>query len=484
MAILAIDQGTTGTTTVVFGADGQILAKAYREFSQHFPQPGWVEHDPQEIWRTVEETVAEVLSHTTHTRIKAVGITNQRETTVLWDAQTGEPVCNAIVWQCRRTAPICDRLREFEPLFRRRTGLPLDPYFSGTKIRWALDNVPAAATPHLRFGTIDTWLIWKLTGGQVHATDPTNASRTLLFDIHERRWDPELCGILDVPPEILPEVRTSVGSFGNIVSLPELAGTPIMGVAGDQQAALFGQTCFDPGEVKNTYGTGCFLLFNTGAHAIESRHGLLTTLAVDGQGRVCYAVEGSVFAAGAAVQWLRDGLGLIRSAAESEAAARAVSDNGGVFLVPAFVGLGAPHWDSEVRGALVGLTRGTSREHVIRAALEAIAFQTVDVVRAMEEDVGRPVRALAVDGGAVANDFLMQFQADVLDCPVQRPRIIETTSRGAAFLAGLGAGVWKDAEALRLLKKIERTFVPAMTPAVREALLNGWNKALRQVRTR
>ncbi|NOY81515.1 MAG: glycerol kinase GlpK [Kiritimatiellaeota bacterium] len=483
MAILAIDQGTTGTTTVVFGADGQPLAKAYREFTQLFPQPGWVEHDPLEIWHTVEETVADVLSRT-RTKIDAVGITNQRETTVLWDAKTGEPVCNAIVWQCRRTAPICERLREFEPLFRRRTGLPLDPYFSGTKIRWALDNVAAAATAHLRFGTIDTWLIWKLTGGAVHATDPTNASRTLLFDIHEQRWASELCRILGVPPEILPEVRGSVGNFGNVVSLPGLAGIPILGVAGDQQAALFGQTCFEPGEAKNTYGTGCFLLFNTGAHAIDSHHGLLTTLAVDGRGRTCYAVEGSVFVAGAAVQWLRDGLGLIRTAAESEAAARAVPDNGGVYLVPAFVGLGAPHWDPEVRGALVGITRGTSRKHVIRAALEAIAFQTVDVVRAMEEDVGRPVRSLAVDGGAAANDFLMQFQADVLDRPVQRPQIIETTSRGAAFLAGLGAGGWKDAETLRLLTKTERTFVPSMASEVREALLKGWGKALRQVRTR
>jgi len=484
MAVLAIDQGTTGTTTIVYGNDGQPLAKAYREFPQYFPQPGWVEHDPIEIWRTVEETVTEVLARA-GTKINAVGITNQRETTLLWDGRTGAPLCNAIVWQCRRTAPICSRLREYEPLFRRRTGLPLDPYFSGPKIRWVLDNVPGATrTADLRFGTIDTWLIWKLTGGRVHATDPTNASRTLLFDIHKRQWDPELCRVLGVPLEVLPEVRASTRDFGRIESIPELSGTPILGVAGDQQAALFGQTCFDPGEVKNTYGTGCFLLCGTGAHAVTSKHGLLTTLAVDGDGRTCFALEGSVFVAGAAVQWLRDALGLIESASATEAAARSVPDSGGVYLVPAFVGLGAPYWEPEVRGVIVGLTRGTSRNHLIRAALEAIAYQTVDVVSAMEEDLGQSISILAVDGGATANDFLMQFQADVLDRSVQRPEVIESTSRGAAFLAGLKAGIWRDAAALRALNQVESTFTPAMSPELRSDLLAGWHKAVRQAQTR
>ena len=479
MAILSIDQGTTGTTCMIYDRSGALLARAYRELTQFYPQTGWVEHDPEEIWRTVVECVSEVRSVYSGT-IEAIGITNQRETTVAWDRRSGQPVHRAIVWQCRRTAELCNRFRADEEAIRLKTGLPLDAYFSATKIRWILDAHPGADPSNLLFGTIDTWLVWKLTGGAVHATDVTNASRTLLFDIHERRWSPDLCELFGVPESMLPEVRPSMGGFGAVRAIPALDGVPVAAVAGDQQAALFGQCCFTPGSVKNTYGTGCFMMMNTGDQCVRSTNGLLTTLALDGAGRACYAVEGSVFIGGAVMQWLRDGLQLIGSAAESEAIARSVESNGGVYLVPAFVGLGAPHWNMEARGTITGLTRGSSRAHIVRAALESIAYQSHDVFRAMVADTGLPPQALTVDGGAVSNEFLMQFQADLLGVPVQRPRNIESTSLGAACLAGLEAGVWTSAEALRSLNSVERVFTPSMPEAEREALLSGWQKALRQ----
>lgn len=482
MHILAIDQGTTGTTTVLCGQDGQIVDRAYRELPQIYPKPGWVEHDPMAIWQTVVETV-EGIAARNEGRPAAIGITNQRETTIVWDRSTGEPIHNAIVWQCRRTAEICEGIRAHEELIRSKTGLPIDAYFSGTKVKWLLDHAERPSADGLLFGTVDSWLIWKLTQGQVHATDYTNASRTLLFDIHERQWDGELCDLLGVPTTILPDVRASANDYGTVQSIPALKGVPILGVAGDQQAALFGQCCFAKGEMKNTYGTGCFLLMNTGAVPIASQKGLITTLAADGNGGPCYALEGSVFIAGAAIQWLRDELCIIEHAAESEQAARAVEDNGGVYFVPAFVGLGAPHWDMAARGTIVGLTRGAGRNHLIRAALESMAYQTHDVVSIMEEETGVQVRELAVDGGAAANDFLMQFQADVTDRRVVRPAVIESTSLGAAFLAGLNAGVWHDSRELCDLREREREFVPAMDGSLREELLRGWHRALRQAMT-
>ncbi len=481
MHILAIDQGTTGTTAVLYDRQARPAARAYRELPQIYPRPGWVEHDPLEIWRTVAECVEEVCAGGRND-IAAVGITNQRETTLVWDARSGEPVHNAIVWQCRRTAEACERLRAWNAEIRRRTGLPVDAYFSATKIRWILDHVPERRVEDLLFGTVDSWLIWKLTDGAAHVTDHTNASRTLLFDIAARRWDEGLCALIGVPPHVLPEVRPSVAEFGTVRGIPALEGVPILGVAGDQQAALFGQTCFERGEMKNTYGTGAFVVMNTGPEPVVSSPGLVTTLAVDGTGGSCYALEGSIFVAGAAVQWLRDELGLIDAAADSEAAARRVDDNGGVYLVPAFVGLGAPHWDMRARGALVGLTRGARRDHVIRAALESMAYQTADVLEVMEGESGAPAAALAVDGGACANDFLMQFQADIIDRPVVRPRNIETTSLGAAYLAGLHAGLWPGAETLRGMKRVDREFGPAMDAPRRTELLDGWRRAVRQAR--
>ena len=479
MAILSIDQGTTGTTCMVYDQAGQVLARAYRELTQYYPQAGWVEHDPEEIWRTVVECVTEA-RRAYAGPLEALGITNQRETTVVWDRRSGEPLHRVIVWQCRRTAEICNRFRVEEEAIRALTGLPLDAYFSATKIRWILDAHPEADSSNLLFGTIDTWLIWKLTDGKVHATDLTNASRTLLFDIHERRWSSDLCELFGVPESMLPEVRESMDGFGAVSAIVELDGVPVAAVAGDQQAALFGQCCFEPGSVKNTYGTGCFMMMNTGAECVRSAHGLLTTLALDGAGRACYAVEGSVFIGGAVMQWLRDGLQLFSSAAESEAIARSVESNGGVYLVPAFVGLGAPHWNMEARGAITGLTRGSSRAHIVRAALESIAYQSHDVFRAMVADTGLPPQVLTVDGGAVNNAFLMQFQADLLDVPVLKPRNIESTSLGAACLAGLKAGVWRSADELRALNGVERVFSPAMPETERAALLSGWQKALRQ----
>jgi len=479
MAILSIDQGTTGTTCMIYDRTGAVLARSYRELTQFYPQAGWVEHDPEEIWRTVVECVSEVRGACAEP-VDAIGITNQRETTVVWDRRSGQPAHRAIVWQCRRTAELCNRYRTGEEAIRAKTGLPLDAYFSATKIRWILDAHPETDPSNLLFGTIDTWLVWKLTGGKVHATDVTNASRTLIFDIHERRWSPELCELFGVPESMLPEVRPSMSGFGEVSAIPELDGVPVAAVAGDQQAALFGQCCFEPGAVKNTYGTGCFMMMNTGDKCVRSENGLLTTLALDGAGRACYAVEGSVFIGGAVMQWLRDGLQLIRSAAESEAIARSVESNGGVWFVPAFVGLGAPHWDMDARGTIIGLTRGSSRSHIVRAALESIAYQSHDVFRAMVADTGIDPQMLTVDGGAVSNAFLMQFQADLLGVSVQRPRNIESTSLGAACLAGLNAGVWSSADELRGLNGVEHVFTPAMPENEREALIAGWEKALRQ----
>jgi glycerol kinase len=496
-AILALDQGTTGSTALVVGEDGVVLGRGYRELPQYYPQPGWVEHEPGEIWTTQLEAARAALSaaHLAPRDVAAIGITNQRETTLLWDRRTGEPVHRAIVWQCRRSAPLCERLRGegLEPLVRARTGLVLDAYFSGTKIAWLLDAHPElrarAAQGELAFGTVDTWLLWQLTGGRVHATDPSNASRTLCFDIHRLDWDAELTDHLRIPRAVFPAVRPSAGVFGETIALDGLdAGIPVAGIAGDQQAALFGQGAFAPGGAKNTYGTGCFLLLNTGATPVASEAGLLTTVAwsfPSAAGRppaVAYALEGAVFVAGAAVQWLRDGLGLIRTAAETEPLARSVPDTGGVYLVPAFVGLGAPYWDMYARGTLVGLTRGTTRAHLARATLESIAYQTRDVLEVMSREAGRLPAELRVDGGATENDFLCQFQADILGVPILRPRVRETTGLGAAYLAGLGIGLWRGPEALRDLWQLDRRFEPTMPADRREALYADWRRAVERAR--
>ena len=490
--VVAIDQGTTGSTVLVFDRSGRIVGRAYSEFKQHYPRPGWVEHDAEDIWRVTLRVLRQACrrARVQAREVAALGITNQRETTVLWDRATGKPVHRAIVWQDRRTTPLCEALRAegAEAQVREKTGLVLDPYFSGTKLRWLLEQVPRAAERARRgelcFGTIDTWLVWRLTGGKVHATDATNASRTLLYDIHARAWDPSLCALLQVPEAILPAVHPSSGEFGR--TTPDVLGAPIpiAGIAGDQQAALFGQGCVDAGMAKNTYGTGCFLLLNTGPRPVRSEHGLLTTIACDARGAPAYALEGSVFIAGAAIQWLRDGLGLLRKAAESERLARSVDSSLGVHLVPAFVGLGAPYWDPDARGALLGLTRGVMRAHVVRAALESLAFQTRDVVEAMAGDAGGAISTLRVDGGAAANGFLMQFQADLLGVPVERPRVVETTAMGAAFLAGLGTGFWRSQGELARARRIDRTFRPRMRPDTRDALYRGWQVAVDRVRSR
>jgi len=496
-AILALDQGTTGSTALVVGEDGVVLGRGYRELPQYYPQPGWVEHEPGEIWTTQLEAARAALSaaHLAPRDVAAIGITNQRETTLLWDRRTGEPVHRAIVWQCRRSAPLCERLRGegLEPLVRARTGLVLDAYFSGTKIAWLLDAHPElrarAAQGELAFGTVDTWLLWQLTGGRVHATDPSNASRTLCFDIRRLDWDAELTDRLRIPRAVFPAVRPSAGVFGETIALDGLdAGIPVAGIAGDQQAALFGQGAFAPGGAKNTYGTGCFLLLNTGATPVASEAGLLTTVAwsfPSAAGRppaVAYALEGAIFVAGAAVQWLRDGLGLIRTAAETEPLARSVPDTGGVYLVPAFVGLGAPYWDMYARGTMVGLTRGTTRAHLARATLESIAYQTRDVLEVMSREAGRLPAELRVDGGATENDFLCQFQADILGVPILRPRVRETTGLGAAYLAGLGIGLWRGPEALRDLWQLDRRFEPTMPADRREALYADWRRAVERAR--
>lgn len=485
--ILALDQGTTSSRAIVFDESSRVVATAQREFTQFFPRPGWVEHDPEEIWTGQLAVAAEAIEKAgiQPSDLAGIGITNQRETTVVWDRHTGRPIHPAIVWQCRRTTDACHALEErgLAPLFRERTGLVLDAYFSGTKVAWLLDNVEGARDRaergDLLFGTMDTWLIWKLTGGRVHVTDASNASRTLLFDIHRGCWDPELLDILGVPARMLPEVAPSSQVYGH--TSPEAflgASVPVAGNAGDQQAALFGQCCFDPGTAKNTYGTGCFMLMNTGTTPVASQSGLITTVAWKLDGRTEYALEGSVFIAGAAVQWLRDGLRVIDSAADSEYFASKVPDTAGVYVVPAFVGLGAPHWNMRARGAIMGLTRGTSKEHLDRATLESLAYQSRDVLGAMEADSGISLQALKVDGGAVENRLLMQFQADLLDVPVLRPRVTETTALGAAYLAGLAVGAWATRDELARSWQLDARFTPAMDPARREKLYRGWQKAV------
>jgi len=487
--VLAIDQGTTGTTALVFDHSGRVRGRGYSEFRQYYPRPGWVEHDPEEIWRVTKREIGVALraARLRPPDIAAIGITNQRETAVLWDRRSGTPLNRAIVWQDRRTAAACEALKAegVEPFVHAKTGLVIDPYFSGTKVQWLLDHVRGrrARAGHVAFGTVDSWLLWKLTGGQVHATDYTNASRTLLFNIHTRTWDEELLRLLNVPADLLPRVVSSAGVAGMTDARIFGAEVPIAGIAGDQQAALFGQACFRPGMVKNTYGTGCFLLMYTGEQAVTSRRGLITTLACAPDGTPAYATEGSVFIAGAAVQWLRDGLGLIKKAKDSAALARRVDSTLGVYLVPAFVGLGAPYWDTAARGALVGLTRGINRAHVTRATLESLAYQTRDVVDVMVAESGRPLGGLRVDGGAAANNWLMQFQADVLGTTVDRPKVIETTALGAALLAGLGVGLWKSQRALERVRRPDRIFRPAMAPERREALYQGWRRAVGAVRS-
>lgn len=488
--ILALDQGTTSSRAIIFGHDGAIEAVAQKEFAQIFPQPGWVEHDPGEIWSTQAAVAAEVLARAglAAADIAAIGIANQRETTVVWDRATGTPICNAIVWQDRRTAGLCDSLktRGLESRFAEKTGLVVDAYFSGTKIAWILENVPGARAQanagRLAFGTVDSWLIWKLSGGAVHVTDPTNASRTLLYDIHGGRWDEQLLELLGVPPSMLPEVGPSSGVVAETAGGLFARAIPVAGIAGDQQAALFGQRCVSPGMVKNTYGTGCFMLMHTGREPIRSRWKLVTTPVCPGASEREFALEGSVFVAGAVVQWLRDGLGIVRSADEIEALARSVTDNGGVYFVPAFAGLGSPHWDPYARGAIMGLTRGTAAGHLARAALEGIAYQTADVLCAMESDSGLRLTELRVDGGATRNDTLMQFQADVLGVPVVRPRIQETTALGAAYLAGLGVGFWKSPAELDSQWQAERVFEPAMDRSRAADLLDGWRRAVERAK--
>jgi glycerol kinase len=489
-SILAIDQGTTGTTCLVVAADGRVLGRAYSEFAQHFPRPGWVEHDASEIWEVSRRVAREALAAAhagdrAGADVRGIGITNQRETVVLWDRETLEPVARAIVWQDRRTAALCRELKDagHEAEVRERTGLVLDPYFSGTKISWLLSEHPAlrarAEAGELAVGTIDAWLIARLTNGAVHATDPTNASRTLVYSLRERRWDDWALRLLGVPRGLLPEVLPSSGDFGAVAGEHLGIDVPIAGVAGDQQAALFGQGCHEPGLAKNTYGTGAFLLLYTGEEPVPSRHGLLTTVACDPHGNVAYALEGSVFIAGAAIQWLRDGLGLLGRAEESEAMARSLTDNEGVYLVPAFVGLGAPHWEPDARGMIVGLTRGTTRAHVVRAALEAMAYGTAEVLTAMEADSGVTATELRVDGGAALNDWLMEFQAGVVGVPVRRPALVETTALGAAGLAGIATGVWDGSDDFMASQGEPRRFAPSMAPSEAARLRAGWSRAVR-----
>lgn len=485
--ILSLDQGTTSTRAILFNKKGEIVHTAQREFTQYFPKPGWVEHNANEIWGSVLAVIAELLSSSTvkPEQIAGIGITNQRETAVVWDKETGNPVYNAIVWQSRQTSGICDELKEkgYSDTIRDKTGLLIDAYFSGTKVKWILDNVEGAREKadqgKLLFGTIDTWLIWKMSGGKAHVTDYSNASRTLMYNIHELKWDDELLEILTVPKSMLPEVRPSSEIYAHTVSYHFFGKEiPIAGAAGDQQAALFGQACFTEGMAKNTYGTGCFMLMNTGEKAIRSENGLLTTLAWGIDGKVEYALEGSIFVAGSAVQWLRDGMRMVKSAADSQSYADRVDTTDGVYVVPAFVGLGTPYWDSDVRGSVFGLTRGTTKEHFIRATLESIAYQAKDVLSAMEADSGITLKTLRVDGGAVKNDFLMQFQGDILNVPVERPVINETTALGAAYLAGLAVGYWESREDIALQWAIERSYEPKMEEEQRETLYKGWKKAV------
>lgn len=485
--ILALDQGTTSSRAILFNKKGEIVHIVQREFTQYFPKSGWVEHNPNEIWGSILSVIAECLaeSNIKPSQIAGIGITNQRETTVVWEKETGKPIYNAIVWQSRQTVEICEELKAkgHEKLFRDKTGLLIDAYFSGTKLKWILDHVEGARERaergELLFGTIDTWLVWKLSGGKVHVTDYSNASRTLMYNIHELKWDQELLDILSIPKVMLPEVRQSSEVYAETIDYHFFGcNVPIAGVAGDQQAALFGQTCFEKGMAKNTYGTGCFMLENTGEQAVKSEHGLLTTIAWGINGKVTYALEGSIFVAGSAIQWLRDGLRMVKDAAESEAYASRVTSSEGVYLVPAFVGLGTPYWDSDVRGAVFGLTRGTKKEHFIRATLEALAYQTKDVLMAMEADSGIALKSLRVDGGAVANNFLMQFQSDLLNVPVERPLVKETTALGAAYLAGLAVGFWESQEEIAAQWKTNGDFTANMSEEERQSLYKGWKKAV------
>lgn len=485
--ILSIDQGTTSSRAILFNKDGEIKGVAQREFKQHFPQSGWVEHDANEIWTSVLSVMAEVMNeHNIRAeQIEGIGITNQRETTVVWDKNTGRPIYHAIVWQSRQTQSICQELKDqgHEALFRDKTGLLLDPYFAGTKVKWILDNVDGAREKadngNLLFGTIDSWLVWKLSGKEAHITDYTNASRTLMFNIHDLKWDKELLDILEVPESMLPEVKPSSEVYAHTVDYHFFGqNVPIAGIAGDQQAALFGQACFDKGDVKNTYGTGGFMLMNTGEEAVKSDSGLLTTIAYGIDGKVNYALEGSIFVSGSAIQWLRDGLRMINSAPQTENYATRVDSTEGVYVVPAFVGLGTPYWDSEARGAIFGLTRGTEKEHFIRATLESLCYQTRDVMEAMSKDSGIEVQNLRVDGGAVKNNFIMQFQADIVNTPVERPEIQETTALGAAYLAGLAVGFWESKDDIANRWKLEEEFEPKMEEEQRTKLYKGWKKAV------
>ena len=486
--ILTLDEGTTSARAVLFDKGGNAVSAAQREFKQIYPQPGFVEHDPVEIFSVQYAAVTEAITAigASAEEIAAVGVTNQRETTIIWDKNTGEPIYNAIVWQCRRTSEMCDRLRAdgLEEYIRKTTGLRIDAYFSATKIKWILDNVPGARdraeNGELLFGTVDTWLIWKLSGGKIHVTDRTNAARTMLYDIHTLNWDKRILEILQIPKCMLPEVRPSSEIYGNVNILG--AEIPVSGIAGDQQAALFGQKCFCEGDIKNTYGTGCFLLMNTGVAAYESKNGLITTITADAGDNICYALEGSVFVGGAVIQWLRDELGLIATAAESEKAALSVPDSAGVYIVPAFAGLGAPYWDMYARGTICGLTRGSGKNHIIRACLEAIAYQTNDLITALKADTGLPINHIRADGGAAANNFLMQFQADISDVGVIRPAQTEATAAGAAYLAGLAVSFWKNKNEILRLPDKQTEFKPAITAKRREALTDGWKRAVRSTK--
>ncbi|GAB2539874.1 glycerol kinase GlpK [Gracilibacillus alcaliphilus] len=489
--ILSIDQGTTSSRAIVFNKSGEVVESSQLEFEQFFPQAGWVEHDANEIWTSVLACIADVLrkADINASQIEGIGITNQRETTVVWDKDTGKPIYKAIVWQSRQTDDICRELREagHEDTFRKKTGLLIDAYFSGTKVKWILDYVEGAREKaeqgKLLFGTIDTWLIYKFTNGKVHVTDYSNASRTLMYNIYDLQWDDELLDILGVPENMLPEVKSSSEIYGETVSYHFFGyNVPIAGAAGDQQAALFGQACFEKGMVKNTYGTGCFVLMHTGEEPVRSEHGLLTTLACSMDGKAEYALEGSIFVAGSAIQWLRDGMRMFKNAKESEKYASKVESTDGVYFVPAFVGLGTPYWDSDARGAVFGLTRGTSKEHFIRATLEALAYQTKDVVGVMAEDAGTHVKSLRVDGGAVSNNFLMQFQSDLLDVSVERPEIIETTALGAAYLAGLAVGFWQNREEISEQWRVDKEFTSKMEEEKRQRLYKGWQKAVEATR--
>ncbi|MFC7783982.1 MULTISPECIES: glycerol kinase GlpK [unclassified Rossellomorea] len=486
--ILSLDQGTTSSRAILFNKKGEVAHTAQKEFTQHFPKPGWVEHSANEIWGSILAVIASVLSESSikPDQIEGIGITNQRETTVVWDKETGDPVYNAIVWQSRQTAGICDELKAqgLNDTFRNKTGLLIDAYFSGTKIKWILDNVEGAREKaekgQLLFGTIDTWLIWKMSGGKAHVTDYSNASRTLMYNIYDLKWDQELLDILGVPKSMLPEVRPSSEVYAKTVPYHFFGKEiPIAGAAGDQQAAMFGQACYEEGMAKNTYGTGCFMLMNTGEKAVKSDNGLLTTLAWGIDGKVEYALEGSIFVAGSAIQWLRDGLRMLKDAKDSQAYAEKVDSTDGVYVVPAFVGLGTPYWDSDVRGAVFGLTRGTSKEHFVRATLESLAYQTKDVLTAMEADSGISLKKLRVDGGAVKNDFLMQFQSDILSVPVERPVVNETTALGAAYLAGLAVGFWDNRDEISKQWNKDKQFEPQMPVEIQGELYNGWKKAVK-----